>query len=78
MDDQAYKLLDAARTFLALLEQADEPTVDQVWQRLCNSAHGSDNATTCEPLFGILEAIRAEERRRVAGQPVYVCIPKQR
>jgi hypothetical protein len=59
-----YALLDAARTFLAILREADQAAIDLAYQRLATEANDSDFAADYEPKQGLCLAIQAELRRQ--------------
>lgn len=59
-----YALVDAARSFKALLSRSTEEELDQAYQVLANNTNDSEFANTAEPLAGLCAAVQAEITKR--------------
>jgi len=59
-----YAIVTAARQFVKLMREADEPALNAAYQYIANDANNSQYATDLEPLQNICGAFTAETKRR--------------
>jgi hypothetical protein len=59
-----YRLIEAARSFVAALKNTDDRSLDETNQRLANAANDADDITEESILTHLTRAIRAELSRR--------------